>query len=133
MTHSLGFVCTSDQVFKTDRFYVLLNRNLVWGLFVTLEGFLLLMERSKLNHRIFATYAHWYLQLLLGYLPPDRGLWSSELVKKRSQYKQFKEEILMNPVRQLHYAFILLFHFGGWKVGLNDPLIVSGWTKGRGI
>ncbi|KAG2409612.1 uncharacterized protein HKW66_Vig0002770 [Vigna angularis] len=36
-------------------------------------------------------------QLLLGYLPPDRGLWSSELAKKRSQYKQFKEEILMNP------------------------------------
>ncbi|PNX91564.1 TBC1 domain family member 13-like protein [Trifolium pratense] len=37
-------------------------------------------------------------KLLLGYLPPDRGLWSSELAKKRSQYKQFKEEILMNPV-----------------------------------
>ncbi|MCI04243.1 TBC1 domain family member 13, partial [Trifolium medium] len=36
--------------------------------------------------------------LLLGYLPPDRGIWSSELAKKRSQYKQFKEEILMNPV-----------------------------------
>ncbi|XP_045821193.1 TBC1 domain family member 13-like [Trifolium pratense] len=36
-------------------------------------------------------------KLLLGYLPPDRGLWSSELAKKRSQYKQFKEEILMNP------------------------------------
>ncbi|CAK8578486.1 unnamed protein product [Lathyrus sativus] len=36
-------------------------------------------------------------KLLLGYLPPDRGLWSSELAKKRSQYTQFKEEILMNP------------------------------------
>lgn len=36
-------------------------------------------------------------KLLLGYLPPDRALWSSELAKKRSQYKQFKEEILMNP------------------------------------
>ncbi|XP_047163103.1 TBC1 domain family member 13-like isoform X2 [Vigna umbellata] len=36
-------------------------------------------------------------KLLLGYLPPDRGLWSSELAKKRSQYKQFKDEILMNP------------------------------------
>ncbi|KAJ6372088.1 hypothetical protein OIU77_002417 [Salix suchowensis] len=31
------------------------------------------------------------------YLPPDRSLWSSELVKKRSQYKRFKEELLMNP------------------------------------
>ncbi|KAI4317525.1 hypothetical protein L6164_025387 [Bauhinia variegata] len=36
-------------------------------------------------------------KLLLGYLPLDRGLWSSELTKKRSQYKHFKEELLMNP------------------------------------
>ncbi|XP_011006965.1 PREDICTED: TBC1 domain family member 13-like [Populus euphratica] len=36
-------------------------------------------------------------KLLLGYLPPDRSLWSSELAKKRSQYKRFKEELLMNP------------------------------------
>ncbi|KAJ0091920.1 hypothetical protein Patl1_26041 [Pistacia atlantica] len=36
-------------------------------------------------------------KLLLGYLPPDRGLWSSELAKKRSQYRHFKEELLMNP------------------------------------
>lgn len=36
-------------------------------------------------------------KLLLGYLPPDRGLWTSELAKKRSQYKHFKEELLMNP------------------------------------
>ncbi|KAK6279261.1 Rab-GAP-TBC domain - like 8 [Theobroma cacao] len=36
-------------------------------------------------------------KLLLGYLPPDRGQWSSELTKKRSQYKHFKEELLMNP------------------------------------
>ncbi|KAB2041185.1 hypothetical protein ES319_D02G130900v1 [Gossypium barbadense] len=36
-------------------------------------------------------------KLLLGYLPPDRLQWSSELAKKRSEYKQFKEELLMNP------------------------------------
>ncbi|KAK2975208.1 hypothetical protein RJ640_022100 [Escallonia rubra] len=36
-------------------------------------------------------------KLLLGYLPSDRGLWSSELSKKRSQYKHFKDELLMNP------------------------------------
>ncbi|XP_023549378.1 TBC1 domain family member 13-like [Cucurbita pepo subsp. pepo] len=36
-------------------------------------------------------------KLLLGYLPPDRALWTSELAKKRSQYKHFKEELLMNP------------------------------------
>ncbi|XWS35149.1 hypothetical protein CRYUN_Cryun21dG0101200 [Craigia yunnanensis] len=36
-------------------------------------------------------------KLLLGYLPPDRGQWSSELAKKRSQYRHFKEELLMNP------------------------------------
>ncbi|GAV66166.1 RabGAP-TBC domain-containing protein [Cephalotus follicularis] len=37
-------------------------------------------------------------KLLLGYLPPDRALWSTELAKKRLQYKHFKEELLMNPV-----------------------------------
>ncbi|TYJ42661.1 hypothetical protein E1A91_A03G103500v1 [Gossypium mustelinum] len=37
-------------------------------------------------------------KLLLGYLPPDHLQWSSELAKKRSEYKQFKEELLMNPV-----------------------------------
>ncbi|CAL5337175.1 unnamed protein product [Camellia sinensis] len=36
-------------------------------------------------------------KLLLGYLPTDRGFWSSELAKKRIQYKQFKDELLMNP------------------------------------
>ncbi|XP_057959110.1 uncharacterized protein LOC131151732 isoform X2 [Malania oleifera] len=36
-------------------------------------------------------------KLLLGYLPSDRALWSSELAKKRSQYKHFKEDLLMNP------------------------------------
>uniref|UniRef100_A0A7N0V7A3 Rab-GAP TBC domain-containing protein n=1 Tax=Kalanchoe fedtschenkoi TaxID=63787 RepID=A0A7N0V7A3_KALFE len=36
-------------------------------------------------------------KLLLGYLPCDRSLWPSELSKKRSQYKHFKDELLMNP------------------------------------
>jgi hypothetical protein len=36
-------------------------------------------------------------KLLLGYLLPDRGLWPTELAKKRSQYKNFKDELLMNP------------------------------------
>ncbi|KAF8394064.1 hypothetical protein HHK36_020267 [Tetracentron sinense] len=36
-------------------------------------------------------------KLLLGYLPSDGELWSSELAKKRSQYKHFKEELLVNP------------------------------------
>lgn len=37
-------------------------------------------------------------KLLLGYLPADRGLWFTELAKKRCQYKNFKDELLMNPV-----------------------------------
>lgn len=37
-------------------------------------------------------------QILLGYLPADRGLWATELAKKRSQYALFKEELLVNPV-----------------------------------
>ncbi|XP_010274014.1 PREDICTED: TBC1 domain family member 13 isoform X2 [Nelumbo nucifera] len=36
-------------------------------------------------------------KLLLEYLPNDRGLWASELANKRSQYKNFKEELLVNP------------------------------------
>ncbi|KAF5192437.1 Tbc1 domain family member [Thalictrum thalictroides] len=36
-------------------------------------------------------------KLLLGYLPVDRGHWANELVKKRSQYKHFVEELLVNP------------------------------------
>ncbi|KAL8106182.1 uncharacterized protein LOC141678319 [Apium graveolens] len=36
-------------------------------------------------------------KLLLGYLPSDRALWPSEVAKKRSQYKNFKDELLMNP------------------------------------
>ncbi|KAG4933447.1 hypothetical protein JHK87_047449 [Glycine soja] len=35
-------------------------------------------------------------KVLLGYLPPNLGLWYVELAKKRSQYKQFKEDIFMN-------------------------------------
>ncbi|URD84137.1 TBC [Musa troglodytarum] len=37
-------------------------------------------------------------KLLLGYLPYDREFWMQELAKKRSQYKAFKEEFLMNPI-----------------------------------
>ncbi|XP_024983432.1 TBC1 domain family member 13-like isoform X3 [Cynara cardunculus var. scolymus] len=36
-------------------------------------------------------------KLLLAYLPVDKGLWSSELARKRSQYKLFKEDLLKNP------------------------------------
>lgn len=40
----------------------------------------------------------YFVQLLLGYLPTEKALWPTELVKKRSQYKHFKEELLVNPV-----------------------------------
>ncbi|XP_076913168.1 uncharacterized protein LOC143571686 [Bidens hawaiensis] len=36
-------------------------------------------------------------KLLLGYLPTDKRIWSSELSKKRSQYKHFKQHLLMHP------------------------------------
>lgn len=36
-------------------------------------------------------------KILLGYLPTDRGQWAHELEKKRSQYKAFKDELLVNP------------------------------------
>ncbi|CAG7909102.1 unnamed protein product [Brassica rapa] len=36
-------------------------------------------------------------KLLLGYLPPERSLWSSELKQKRYQYKHYKDELLTSP------------------------------------
>ncbi|CAN6893208.1 unnamed protein product [Brassica oleracea] len=33
-------------------------------------------------------------KLLLGYLTPERSLWSTELKQKRSQYKYYKDELL---------------------------------------
>lgn len=36
-------------------------------------------------------------KLLLAYLPNDRTTWPSELAKKRSQYKHFKDDLLMSP------------------------------------
>ena len=43
-------------------------------------------------------YCIYSVQLLLGYLPPDRGLWPYELEKKRNQYSAYNEEFLLNPV-----------------------------------
>lgn len=54
-------------------------------------------------------------QLLLGYLPYDREFWMQELAKKRSQYKAFKEEFLMNPVGLLQYS---VFRFTIWLLKL---------------
>ncbi|KAF2288894.1 hypothetical protein GH714_022620 [Hevea brasiliensis] len=50
---------------------------------------------------------------LLRTSPADRSLWSSELGKKRSQYKHFKEELLMNPLVGKSQ--------GGWR----NPLFVK--------
>ncbi|KAF9604774.1 hypothetical protein IFM89_010315 [Coptis chinensis] len=36
-------------------------------------------------------------KLLLSYLPTDRGHWVAELARKRSQYKHFTDELLVNP------------------------------------
>ncbi|WZZ78478.1 hypothetical protein YC2023_099050 [Brassica napus] len=33
-------------------------------------------------------------KVLLGYLTPERSLWSTELKQKRSQYKHYKDELL---------------------------------------
>ena len=43
-------------------------------------------------------YYIYSVQLLLGYLPTDRGLWPYELEKKRNQYSAYNEEFLLNPV-----------------------------------
>jgi len=46
-------------------------------------------------------YYIYSVQLLLGYLPTDRGLWPYELEKKRNQYSAYKEEFLLNPSEKL--------------------------------
>ncbi len=40
------------------------------------------------------------LQLLLGYLPPDRGEWEGVLRQKRAAYQQFREELIIDPKKQ---------------------------------
>ncbi|RWV85525.1 hypothetical protein BHE74_00025949 [Ensete ventricosum] len=42
-------------------------------------------------------FLHGAEQLLLGYLPNDHEFWVQELDRKRAQYKDFKEEFLVNP------------------------------------
>lgn len=44
-------------------------------------------------------------KLLLAYLPNDRTTWPSELAKKRSQYKHFKDDLLMSPVCLVNFFF----------------------------
>jgi hypothetical protein len=39
-------------------------------------------------------------QLLLGYLPPDRGEREAVLQQKRAAYQQFKEELIIDPKKQ---------------------------------
>ncbi|CAG7909112.1 unnamed protein product [Brassica rapa] len=45
----------------------------------------------------FSRQAHPSAELLLGYLPPEHSLWSSELKQKRSQYKHYRNELLTSP------------------------------------
>jgi hypothetical protein len=40
------------------------------------------------------------MQLLLGYLPPDRKQWDPVLTQKRATYKQFCEELIIDPKKQ---------------------------------
>lgn len=55
----------------------------------------------------FLLIAMCFVQLLLGYLPTEKALWPTELAKKRSQYKNFKEELLMNPVSLNFVAYVI--------------------------
>ncbi|KAF2619210.1 hypothetical protein F2Q68_00039352 [Brassica cretica] len=46
-------------------------------------------------------------KLLLGYLTPERSLWSTELKQKRSQYKHYKDELLTTSVSDSVLFFIV--------------------------
>lgn len=91
-------------------------RSTVWKVFLSFPFLLFVcLEIWKLR-KFLGKYGYFWInsslgvvwllsQLLLGYLPPDRSQWSSELAKKRSQYRHFKEELLMNPVSHFLYLF----------------------------
>ncbi len=40
------------------------------------------------------------MQLLLGYLPPDKGEWERVLKQKRAAYQQFREELIIDPKKE---------------------------------
>lgn len=40
-----------------------------------------------------------FLQLLLGYLPLDRSQWEKTLQRKRAEYEQFCEDLVVDPKR----------------------------------
>ncbi|KAG9139125.1 hypothetical protein Leryth_019103 [Lithospermum erythrorhizon] len=65
-------------------------------------------------------------KLLLGYLPRDRSLWSTELSKKRSQYKNFKDDLLMNPVS---YGILSLILFLLSYPSLGFLRTLKSWTN----
>lgn len=65
--------------------------------------FIFMFLKLSLKNCIFL---HGAEQLLLGYLPNDHEFWVQELDRKRSQYKDFKEEFLVNPVSLLEDPLI---------------------------
>lgn len=40
------------------------------------------------------------MQLLLGYLPLDKGEWEVVLKQKRAAYQQFREELIIDPKKE---------------------------------
>jgi hypothetical protein len=40
------------------------------------------------------------VQLLLGYLPAERGAWEGVLAQKRAAYAQFVEELIIDPQKE---------------------------------
>ncbi|XP_048612590.1 TBC1 domain family member 13-like [Brassica napus] len=71
-------------------------------------------------------------KLLLGYLPPERSLWSSELKQKRSQYKHYKDELLASPSHAEADAFFcfveLLSGFRDFYCQQLDNSVVGIWS-----
>ncbi|CAF2311642.1 unnamed protein product [Brassica napus] len=72
----------------------------------------------------FSRQAHPSVELLLGYLPPKRSLWSSELKQKRSQYKHYKDELLTSPESMKNILLVLakLNHGFRYVQGMNEFL-----------
>lgn len=102
-------------------FHELVNSVWKWFIVSVFSWFFEIAIFRNIDLSFWFMWFFWLWQLLLGYLSPDRSLWSSELAKKRSQYKQFKEELLMNPVSPFWWFDIPTLH----KLVCEEKLI--GW------
>ncbi len=91
------------------------------------------------------------LQILLNYLPPERKAWKDLLEQKRAAYKQFRQELIIDPKKQeasaaadhplsqssssKWNAFFKVGFYSGSATGkpLMQSLAIHPWARHSGI